>query len=141
MTKDNGCDAPTPIVEFIRIDDQGEPYLAGSRCKSCGHIYFGERDVCAKCFARGQMESVRLAETGKVYVWSIVHRSFPGVETPFIDVIVDLDDGSTIKGILRQVDPLPEEIQCNMPVRVKFEEAVPPGQNRSYLAYHFVPNN
>ena len=76
----------------------GSPYLAGSRCAACGHVFVGARQVCAGCFARGQMTDVRLAERGKLYTYAIVHRSFPGVETPFVDIIVDLADGSHIKG-------------------------------------------
>jgi uncharacterized OB-fold protein len=85
------------------------------------------------------MELLQLSETGKLYSWSIVNRSFPGVETPFIDAIVDLDDGAHIKGILRGVDPSPDAISFDLPVRVVFGEVVPRGESKPYLAFNFVP--
>ena len=45
--------------------------------------------------ARGRADPVAasldlaaLAETGKLYDFTVVHRSFPGVKTPFVDAIV-----------------------------------------------------
>jgi hypothetical protein len=40
---------------------------------------------------RGALKPERLANTGRLYNYTIVHRSFPGVETPFISAIVDLE--------------------------------------------------
>ncbi len=128
------------IVAHLKRDEAGQPYLEGSRCTACNHVYVGARDVCAGCYARGQMAPVQLAETGKLYTYAIVHRSFPGVETPFVDVIVDLDDGSYIKGILKDVDADPDKLRFDMPVKIDYREVVPPGSNEKYLAYFFVPD-
>ncbi len=128
-----------PLLSFIRRDADG-PYLQGSRCKACGQVYVGERTVCANCAARDQMEPHRLAETGRVYVYTIVHRSFPGVETPFVDVIVDLDDGAHIKGTLTGVEPDPEKIPFDLPVRLVFRETAPVNKpDTPYLTYAFEP--
>ena len=128
-----------PIAPFLKRDAD-KPYLAGSKCRACGHVFVGDRTVCAKCTARDQMDAVHLAETGKVYVYTVVYRSFPGVKTPFIDVIVDLDDGAHIKGTLLGVEPVPTAIPFDLPVKVVYREAVPanePGQ--PYLTYAFEP--
>jgi len=142
MAKSDPVDAPSPpIASHICRDEQGHPYLAGSRCRACGHTFVGAREVCAKCFARSGLEPVKLAETGTIYTWSIIYRSFPGIETPFIDVIVDLADGAHIKGILKGVEADPEVDYFDMPVRVDFQEMVPPGADEEYLVYYFVPLN
>ena len=127
------------IAPYLKVDDKG-PYLSGVRCGSCGHVYVGERKACAKCAARDQMQPVRLAETGKVWVHTVVYRSFPGVPVPFIDVIVDLDDGSNLKGTLIGVEPDPQAIAADLPVKVVYREASPvnrPGE--TYLTYAFQP--
>ena len=92
-----------PLVPLIKSSETGKPYLAGSKCKSCGHVFAGERQVCANCTERDEMLPVHLAETGKLYVYTVVHRTFPGVKTPFIDAIADLDDGSHLKGTLLEI--------------------------------------
>lgn len=126
-------DTLLPIIHA----NEGHPFVAGSRCTQCGHTYVGPRDVCAKCTARNAMEPVHLSETGKVWAWTVVHRSFPGVVTPFIDVIVDLDDGAHIKGTLVDVDPA--KVGPDMPVRMVFRDVVPAGADKPYLTYLFVP--
>jgi uncharacterized OB-fold protein len=141
MTQTETAPPPVPaIVPFLKRLEDGTPYLAGSRCEACGQIAVGDRRTCARCTARGQMRPVRLAETGKVWAFTVVHRSFPGVETPFVDVIVDMDDGSHLKGTLSGVTPDPAAIAFDLPVRVAYREATPvntPG--KACLTYHFVP--
>lgn len=132
-------DSAPAIVDFIQRDLDGRPYLEGSRCRSCGYTYVGRRSNCARCYARDSMDDIKLAATGKLFTWSIVNRSFPGVQTPFIDAIVDLADGAHIKGILRGVDPDPAKIAYDLPVRVVFDEVVPVGADKPYLAYFFEP--
>ena len=129
------------ITSHLKRGADGKPYISGVKCGACGHTYLGDRTVCAKCYARDKMQPVHLAEQGKLYTYSIVHRSFPGIETPFIDVIVDLDDGAHIKGILRGVDPDPAKIGFDMRVKVDYREVVPGGAKEKYLAYYFVPEN
>ena len=70
---------PLPVVDFLKIPDGGEPYLEGYRCKNCQATFLGERSVCSKCGTRGALGAVKLSNKGKLYVYSIVHRSFPGI--------------------------------------------------------------
>jgi len=132
---------PLPAVEFLKIPESGEPYLEGHKCKNCGAIYLGARAVCSKCGARDQMQATKLANKGKLYAYSIVHRSFPGVEVPYISAIVDLDGGGTLKGNLINVEPDPKAVRFDMPVEVVFKDALgrKDREGNSYLAYFFQP--
>jgi uncharacterized OB-fold protein len=112
------------------------------RCKSCGAIFLGERSTCSSCGARDQLEAHRLSNTGSLYVYSIVHRSFPGVEVPYVSAIVDLDGGGTVKGNLVNIDPDPEKVKMGMPVEVIYKIA--PTKDREgneYLTYYFQPRS
>jgi uncharacterized OB-fold protein len=127
-------------VPFLKRSATGAPYLAGSKCQACGTVFAGERQVCARCTARGQMLPVQLAETGKLYIYTIVHRSFPGVQTPFIDAIVDLDDGSHLKGTLLHAAADPAALAFDMKVKIIYHEATPHNAGGApYLTYGFVP--
>jgi uncharacterized protein len=132
---------PLPVVDFLKIPDAGSPYLEGHKCKECGSVFLGERSNCSKCGARDSMEAVKLGSRGTLYVFSIVHRSFPGVEVPYVSAVVDLEGGGTVKGNLINVDPTPEKIKLGMPVEVVFKDALgrKDREGNSYLSYFFQP--
>lgn len=132
---------PLPVVDHLVIPEDGDPYLAGSKCRACGAVYLGSREVCSRCAERDRMETIRLADTGTLYSYAIVHRSFPGVEVPFVSAIVDLDGGGTIKGNLVDIEADPDRIAFGMPVKVVFRDALgrKDEDGNGYLSYFFVP--
>jgi len=87
------------------------------------------------------MQPTRLSNRGSLYVFSIVHRSFPGVEVPYVSAIVDLEGGGTVKGNLINVEPSPEKIKLGMPVEVVFKDALgrKDREGNSYVSYFFQP--
>jgi uncharacterized OB-fold protein len=132
---------PLPAVPYLKLPEDGDPYLEGQKCGECGALFLGERKVCSKCGARGKLAAVRLADSGKLHVFSIVHRSFPGIEVPYISAIVDLDGGGTVKGNLIGIDPDPEKIRFGMPVKVVYKDALgrKDKEGNSYVSYFFEP--
>jgi hypothetical protein len=132
---------PLPVVEFLKIPESGDPYLEGHKCGSCGSIYLGKRDNCSKCGARGKMETTKLSNDGHLYVYTIVSRSFPGIQVPYVSAIVDLEGGATIKGNLVGIDADPKKIKMGMPVRVVYKDALgrKDRDGNSYLSYFFEP--
>lgn len=134
---------PLPVVEFLKIPEVGTPYLEGHKCKQCGSVFVGERQHCSKCGARDSMETTKLSTKGSLYVFSIVHRSFPGVEVPYVSAVVDLEGGGTVKGNLTNVEPTPEKIKLGMPVEVVFKDALgrKDREGNSYLSYFFQPRS
>lgn len=134
---------PLAVTSYLKIPDTGEPYLEGQQCGACKATFLGTRQVCSKCGARDQMTPKRLPNTGKLYSYSIVYRSFPGIQVPYISAIVDLDDGTAIKGNLINVEPDPEKISFDMPVEVVFGDALgrKDRDGNSYLSYFFQPRS
>ena len=133
---------PLPVVPYHKIPESGDPYLEGQRCQSCGAIFLGERDTCSKCGARGKLEPERLPNQGELYVYSIVHRSFPGIEVPYVSAVVDLEGGATVKGNLINVDPDPKKISFGMPVEVVYQIAPrKDAEGNEYLTYYFQPRS
>lgn len=132
--------APKPVTDFVKLPEGGAPYLEGHKCGACGTMFIGAREVCSKCFARGKMQKVKLSGRGKLYAYTIVYRSFPGVEVPFVSAVVDLDGGGTLKGNLIGVKPEPAAIKMGMPVEVVFKDAGRKDrEGSSYVAYFFQP--
>lgn len=131
---------PHSAVIFLRFDENRTPYLQGARCSSCKVVAPGEREVCNACGARRGMVSVRLGNRGKLYSYTIVHRSFPGVKTPFVAAVVDLEGGGAIQGTLLDVGTDPAKIPFDMPVNLVFRDS---GQVAAdglpFLSYYFTP--
>ena len=130
-----------PVVEYLKLPENGDPYLEGHKCGDCNSIFLGEREVCSNCTARGKIEPVKLSNKGKLYSYSITFRSFPGIDVPYISAIVDLDGGGTIKGNLIDCEPDPEKIEFDMPVEVVFDDALgrKDAEGNSYISYFFKP--
>ncbi len=132
---------PLPAIDFLKIPDPGSPYLEGHKCQACGAVFLGARRVCSKCGTRDKLQAVKLSDRGKLYVYTIVHRSFPGIEVPYVSAVVDLEGGGTVKGNLIGVAADPEKIKMGMPVRVVFKDALgrKDKDGNSYLSYFFEP--
>lgn len=129
-----------PIKPFVKLPPGDKPYLAGLVCKACAEVLLGgaTRLACPKCGGREGFTETRLAETGSLYNFTTVQRSFPGVPTPFISAIVDLDGGGVLKGNLRNVAPA--KVSFGMPVKIVFDDAGRTDkQNNSYISYFFEP--
>ena len=130
-----------PAVGYLKIPEDGDPYLEGYKCGNCGSIFLGERSVCSKCFARDKMSTIRLEETGTLYSFSVVYRSFPGIDVPYVSAIVELEGGGTVKGNLINIDPDPDKIKFGMPIKLTYGDALgrKDKEGNSYLSYFFEP--
>jgi uncharacterized OB-fold protein len=138
QTTDQG---PRPIVPFLQL--KPEPHLVGKKCR-CGAIFVDSRPVaCAKCGADGPFTETRLSNHGKVYVFSVVHQSFPGIKTPYISVIVDLPEGATVRSNLIDFDP--EEAEKNpqkvfgMPVEMTTSVAGKDREGHDVIVFSYRP--
>jgi len=132
---------PLPVVPYLKGAGTNDPYLEGHKCGECGSVFLGERDVCSSCGARDKMTATRLSNKGKLYVFSIVHRSFPGIDVPYISAVVDLEGGGTVKGNLIDVEPIPAKISFDMPIEVVYGDALgrKDKDGNSYISYFFKP--
>ena len=131
-----GC---RPIVPFLRLPEEGEPYLVGTRCTACGAVYLGDRIACSKCAARGPFEEVPLSRNGTLWVYSIVHQSFPGVPVPYVVGVVDLPEGVSVRCNIIDVEPKPEAIKFGMPVEMTTGVSQQDKQGNDVIAFYFRP--
>lgn len=133
---------PAPATHFIKFDDEDQPYLEAYRCDACGAGFTESRIACGRCGARGDFTRFRVGDTGRLYTFTVVHRSYPGIAVPFVSVIVDMDDGIVLKGNLLNVDPDPAAIATGMPVRLVFGDAngLKTKEGVPYVGYFFTPS-
>jgi uncharacterized OB-fold protein len=137
---DTATEAPIPGVSSIHLDTDGCPYIEGHRCTACGAAFTRRTLACVACGARGTLQSFAASDRGVVVSYTIVGRSYPGVPVPFISAIVDLEDGLTLKGTLKGVEPKPSRDLFGLPVKVVFETIQPdPAKPARFVIYSFEP--
>jgi uncharacterized OB-fold protein len=134
---------PRPIVPFLKL--QPKPHLTGSKCGTCGSVFIDtHRIACSKCGATEGFKTIELSDKGKVYVFSVVHQSFPGIKTPYITAIVDLPEGVSVRSNIVDVDP--EDAQKNpkqmfdMPVEMVTNVVSKDREGHEVVAFAFKPS-
>lgn len=130
-----------PIVPFLKLpsDPSDKPYLSGSRCRECGATYLGKRMACSRCFSTEPMEDLRLSDKGELHVFSIVHQSVPGVQTPYVAAIVDLPEGVSVRCNITGVEPDPKNLRFGMPVEMVSEKIRTDREGNDVIAFSFKP--
>ena len=115
--------APKAGNKSVRVGDDGSVWIQGYRCGSCGAVMPVPTMACRRCASRIAPDAYRSPETGTLYTWSVVHRSYPGVAVPFVSAIVDL-----------------EALRTAMPVRLVFDDAggAVDADGNPYVGFHFV---
>jgi len=134
-----GAKGRRPIVPFLRLPDEGEPYLVGRRCTRCGAVYLGERRACSKCTVAGPFEEIPLSRRGTLWVWSIVHQSMPGVPVPYVVGVVDLPEGVSVRCNLIDVEPDPAKLRFGMPVEMMTGVSQQDREGKDVVAFYFRP--
>lgn len=131
--------APKPAHRAVRIGADGQAWVEGFRCGQCGACFPEATLACRACAHRTPPAPYRASEKGKLFSWAVVHRSYPGIAVPFVSAIVDLDDGLTLKGTLRDVSP--DRLTADMPVRLVIDNAggATDKDGAPYVGFHFTP--
>lgn len=142
MSEDASKQKPLPAVPYLKLPEDGDPYLEGQKCTGCGAVFVRTQPVvCPNCGLRDGMEVVKLSNKGKLYAYSIIHRSFPGIDVPYISAVVDLEGGGSVKGLLINIEKDPEKLTFDMPVEVIYDDALgrKDSEGNSYISYFFQP--
>jgi uncharacterized OB-fold protein len=126
-----------PIVDYLVLDD-GAPYLVANESVTSGALYLDRRNADARSGTTG-FRRRRLADTGAVRTFTIVHRAAPGVPTPYVSVVVDLDGGGVVKANLVNVEPRPEAVQVGMRVRLTTYAVGVDDEGTEAIAFAYEP--
>lgn len=116
-----------------------EPYLIGSKCRSCGYIAFPRREVCPACISLDSMEEVPLSRRGRIYSWTVARVAPPGFPSPYFQSFIDLEGGPRIFSLISGVDPSTESLEDGMEVELVLEKISEDEQGREVIGYKFRP--
>lgn len=130
------------VVEQVLGIENGVPSLAGTRCLSCGAVYFPATISCRNpvCDAK-VVEPKRITGRGTLYSFTIQRYRPPplfAMETwaAYALGLVDLDDGVRIMGMIADV-PF-EDLRIGMPLRLSIQTLHDDGDG-PVITHVFVP--
>jgi uncharacterized OB-fold protein len=126
-----------PIVDYLVLDGD-EPHLVAHESTESGALYFDRRNADAKSGKAGFTQR-RLANEGVLRSFTIVHRAAPGVPTPYVSAIVDLDGGGVVKANIINVEPDPEQLKFGMRVRLTTWVAGTDDDGTEAVAFAYAP--
>ena len=93
------------------------------KCHDCGAYVWFTDPMCTECQSM-EMDWVPSEGKGTIFTFNIVYRNFTRGYTdedlPYINVIVELDEGARMFANL--VDCKPEDVKIDMPVELFFED-------------------
>lgn len=110
-----------PLVSAY-LDHAAEEQLTIPECEDCNESHFPPRTLCPYCLS----PSISLRESdgaGTVYAFTIVHveyHPFWDEQTPYINALIDLDDGPIMFSNLIDCDP--QAVDVGDVVSVTFED-------------------
>jgi uncharacterized OB-fold protein len=119
-----------PLPELTKLN---RPYFEGGlegelrlqRCTPCGHRWFPASTHCPRCLSTDHAW-VRVSGKGRVWSWIVMHqRYFKSFEAdlPYNVAFIELAEGPMMMSTLVGVPP--DQIRCDMPVEVVFEQVTP----------------
>lgn len=116
---------PLPVVAF-----EDEPFWTGGadgrlliiRCRPCGWWIHPPRPACARCRST-DVGPESVSGQGTIYSYTVNHQAWaPGLEVPYVLVVVDLDEQDGLRLTSRLVDP-PTDVAVGDRVEVRFQQA------------------
>ncbi|MDD3493105.1 MAG: Zn-ribbon domain-containing OB-fold protein [Candidatus Thermoplasmatota archaeon] len=112
--------------------------LVGTKCGSCGKIYFPPKVVCPTCRRKslGHMEDCALAGRGTVESYTVIYAPPPHFEgeEPYTMALIKMDEGCYLMG--QVVDLEPQEIHIGLRVEACFRRIYEDG-TRGAIQYGY----
>jgi uncharacterized OB-fold protein len=123
----------------IPEDPREAPRLLGSRCRSCGEVFFPRRVVCARCLEK-DTEDVRLGPRGTLYTWTYVHFPLFGGKradaTGYAVGQIDLPEGPRVQSVLRGG---PDAFRIGMEMELDLETLRENKEGEEVVIFRFRP--
>lgn len=135
--------ARVPIRNGLwELSGEGKARLLGSKCLSCGEIYFPVREsgICLHCQGN-QLEGIKLSNQGKITSFSVVYQKPAGGfyhgTVPYAYGFVELPDGIKVETLFTGCDL--EELEVGMDVSLVIEKLNEKEDGTEIMTYKFQP--
>ncbi|WP_295722590.1 Zn-ribbon domain-containing OB-fold protein [uncultured Methanobrevibacter sp.] len=110
--------------------------LIGSKCTTCGKVFFPPRVICPDCRRKGNIENIKFSGKGKIHTYSVIRSPSDEFKTiaPYAVAIVELDEGAKLTAQLVDCDV--DDIEIGDPVEMVFRKISEDGPD-GVISYGF----
>ena len=128
-----------PIREgLFKINEDGSGYLLTNTCERCEVSFFPRRTKCIRCLKDDKLRNTTLYKGGKLYTYTVVHRSTPEFNLPYMVGYIDFEEaGVRVFSQLTQCKW--EDLEIGMKMELVFEEMDMSEKEKRKLVYKFRP--
>jgi methylmalonyl-CoA mutase C-terminal domain/subunit len=114
-------------------------HLLGGKCETCGREYFPMRRNCPHCLDNKPLKEIQLSDEGTLHTFVLADAAPPGYDVPHAMSYIDLDDGGPrIFSLLADVVGR-KDLKIGDRMKLKVIERGKDSENRTIMAYRFVP--
>jgi uncharacterized OB-fold protein len=124
-----------PFREGLFVQEAGNAYLVGNRCKDCGQVFFPSRAFCFQCSSQ-RMETIKLGRRGQLYSFSTSHMPSTHFLPPYTVGWIDLAEGIRIFSPIKDTEG--QELQIGMEMGLVIDELWQEGDRR-IVGYKYRP--
>ena len=117
-------------------------HLIGSKCRSCGELFFIKREMCENCQSQ-DLEEIALTNTGKLYAFSVMFYPAPPPYKPPEPFVpyglgwIELPEGLVLFSLLSENDP--KKLKVGMEFELIFEKLEEDKDGNDVMVYKFQP--
>jgi len=127
-----------PAILTLNAPEDGRAHLLGSRCNSCGKVFFPQQALCTECFQEGTLKEHPLSTRGKLYSFTIVERESlapKGFQVPYAYGYVNLPEG--VRVLSKIVGWKPETLRIDAQVELVLEEIRENPEGQKIMGFRF----
>ena len=114
------------------------PVLKGSKCKSCGSVFFPTKTLCTRCQNEEEMEIVPLSKKGRLSTFAVSSRSHIGLDTPYAVGYIELPEKVRFFSLLSGCEPF-DQLEIGMEMEMVIEKLREDEFGYDVLVYKFRP--
>ena len=126
-----------PSLLTLQAED-GKPHILGSKCSSCGKVFFPQQSLCTDCLKEGTNREYPLGERGTIYSYTIVERESlapKGFQVPYAYGYIQFPEG--VRVLSKIVGWSPDTIKIDAPVEMVLEEIRQNAEGEKVMGFRF----
>jgi len=125
--------------KFFERREDGTVEVVGSRCRSCGRVYFPRKKACMDCMVWDGLDTVPLSKRGSLVSFSVSRDPLRGFPIPYAFGYVMLPEGIMLYSLFTDCEPYEESLKIGMEMEMVIDYMITDRFQNDIICYKFRP--